>query len=441
MPSPHRVDAAPAMKVLVLGGGGREHALCWALARSDTVEALLCAPGNAGIANVARCVPIDPTDAPAVRTLVFGERIDLVVVGPEAPLAAGIVDALADADVAVFGPTQDAARIEGSKSFAKAVMTAAGVPTGSHWSGTDPDEALRALNRFSAPFVIKADGLAAGKGVRICGGRGEAEAAIRTAMVDRAFGDAGRRIVIEEFLDGPEVSVFGLCDGTHVVPLAPAQDYKRALDGGEGLNTGGMGAYSPVPAVGDDVVRTVHETVLAPTLAELRSRGTPFVGVLYAGLVLTDDGPRVLEFNARFGDPETQVILPRLRSDLATALLGCARGELDAVGPLEWDTRAAVTVVLASGGYPGSYDTGHPIRGLADAGEHALVFHAATREAHNGVVTAGGRVLAVTGLGDDTAAARAAAYAAADRISFAGLHRRNDIAAFPAGALAPGRPG
>jgi phosphoribosylamine---glycine ligase len=426
------------MKVLVLGGGGREHALCWALDRAASVDTVLCAPGNAGIAEVADLRAIDATDGAAVVALARDEAVDLVVIGPEAPLVAGVADALREAGIDVFGPTADGARIEGSKTFAKDVMAAAGVPTAAHWSGSDPAEARAALDRFAPPYVVKADGLAAGKGVRICAERAEAEEAIDDALVAGAFGEAGATLVIEEFLHGPEVSLFGLCDGTTVVPLVPAQDFKRALDGDEGLNTGGMGAYSPVPAFTPDMVDDVTATVLQPTLDELGRRGTPFVGVLYAGLVLTDAGPRVLEFNARFGDPETQVVLPRLVSDLGQLLLACARGELADHGPLEWDGRACVTVVLASGGYPEAYATGKAITGLGEAAgvPSAVVFHAGTRLEGAEVVTAGGRVLAVSGLAESILSARALAYTAADAIAFDGLHRRGDIAATPTGPAA-----
>ncbi|HWB71333.1 MAG TPA: phosphoribosylamine--glycine ligase, partial [Egibacteraceae bacterium] len=334
-----------------------------------------------------------------------------------------------------FGPTREGARIESSKSFAKQVMSAAGVATAGHWAGADPAAAKAALSRFPPPYVVKADGLAAGKGVRICADRAEAEAAIDAAMVERVFGPAGASVVVEEFLDGPEVSLLGLCDGETVVALAPAQDFKRALDGDRGPNTGGMGAYSPVPAVGADLVERLRATVLQPALRELARRGVRYVGVLYAGLVLSADGPKVLEFNARFGDPETQVVLPRLRGDLGALLAACAAGRLAAHRPLEWDPRACVTVVLASGGYPGRYRTGLPISGLdAAAGlPGVVVFHAGTRLDDGRVVTAGGRVLAVSALGITIPEARARAYEAADRIGFEGLHRRRDIAAVAGG--------
>ena len=414
------------MKVLVLGGGGREHALCWALAQQHEV---LCAPGNAGIAAVAQVVECDPTDVAAVRELAVREEVDLVVVGPEAPLVAGIADSLTVAEVPVFGPTAEAARIEGSKSFAKEVMAAAGVPTAAYWSGVDPEQARAALDDFAPPYVVKADGLAAGKGVHICADRDEAERAITDLMIEQTLGAAGSLIVIEQFLDGPEMSVFGVCDGTDVVLLAPAQDFKRAYDGDKGPNTGGMGAFSPYPfdAAEYDALRT---QVFEPVLAELASRGMRYVGVLYAGLILTADGPQVLEFNARFGDPETQVVLPRLTSDLGELLLAAAQGRLAGVSPPAWDDRACVTVVLASGGYPGSYDTGRVISGLSDAGgDDVIVFHAGTKAADDQVLTAGGRVLSVTGFGSTVQDARATAYAAADRISFDGVQRRDDIAA------------
>lgn len=419
------------MRVLVVGSGGREHALSWALARSASVESVVCAPGNAGIASVAEVRALDPLDPAAVVALAQSEAADLVVVGPEAPLVAGVADALAGAGIPVFGPMGAGARIEGSKAFAKDVMAAAGVPTAGSLVCNDPAEAKAALDRFEAPYVVKADGLAAGKGVRICADRPEAEDAIADAMERRVFGDAGAQVVIEEFLDGPEVSLFGLCDGKTVVPMVPAQDFKRALDGDEGPNTGGMGAYSPVPGVTPAMVEDIRELMLAPVLDELAARGIAFVGVLYAGLILTAEGPKVLEFNARFGDPETQVVLPRLRSDLGALLLACARGELAGFGPLDWDGSACVTVVMASGGYPGDYETGKPITGLdaADAVPGAVVFHAGTRFEGDGIVTAGGRVLSASGLGASVTEARGLAYEAVRRIGFEGAHHRTDIAA------------
>ncbi|MEX0659534.1 MAG: phosphoribosylamine--glycine ligase [Egibacteraceae bacterium] len=420
------------MKILVLGGGGREHALCWSLARSASVDAVLCAPGNAGIAAVADLRTVDPADPDAVVALARAERCDLVVVGPEGPLVAGVADALSAAGIAVFGPSAAAARIEGSKSFAKDVMAAAGVPTAGYWTGTDPGEARRALDGFTAPYVVKADGLAAGKGVRVCADRAAAEAAIDAALVDRAFGAAGAQLVIEEFLDGQELSVFVVCGGGRAHLLGEAQDFKRAFDGDAGPNTGGMGAYSPVPAFDADLSRTVVARIFQPTLDELARRGTPYVGVLYGGLMLTADGPKVFEFNARFGDPEAQVLLPRFEGDLARLLASCAGAGGDP-GAWSWSPQACVTVVLASGGYPGPYATGEPIAGLdaAAAVPDALVFHAGTRREGDRVLTAGGRVLAVSGLGPTIDRARTTAYRAADHIDFAGAHRRTDIAAHP----------
>lgn len=418
------------MDVLVIGGGGREHALCWTLDRAPSVATVHCAPGNAGIADVATCHPsVDPLDCDAVVELARSVGADLVVVGPEAPLVAGVADALRARDLPVFGPSAAAARIEGSKQFAKDVMTTAGVATARYWSGDDPDRAVAALDEFAPPYVVKADGLAAGKGVRICADRADAVTAIEETMIAGLFGDAGNVVVIEEFLAGPEVSVFALCDSVDCCLLAPAQDFKRAYDHDQGPNTGGMGAWCPYP-LDDDTVAGLERTVFRPVLAELAARDLPFVGVLYGGLVLTDRGPQVLEFNARFGDPETQVVLPRLRSDLGVLLRACADGALAAAPPLVWDERACVTVVLASGGYPGAYETGRTIDGLDDVtGDDAIVFHAGTERARDRVRTAGGRVLAVSGLGIGVPEARAAAYAAADHITFDALHRREDIAA------------
>jgi len=417
------------MRVLVLGGGGREHALSWRLNRDG--HEVLCAPGNAGIAAVARIVDVRPDDPSAVVASARSESVDLVVVGPEAPLVAGVVDALNAAGIPAFGPTAAGAQIEGSKAFAKAVMAEAGVDTAGYWTGTDAAEAKKALDDFVPPYVVKADGLAAGKGVRICADRAEAEEAIDDALVRQVFGAAGTVLVIEEFMTGPEISLFGLCDGDTVVPLVPAQDFKRALDGDQGLNTGGMGAYSPVPAFTPGMVEAARTTVLQPVLDALKARGIAYVGVLYAGLMLTPDGVRVLEFNARFGDPETQVVLPRLRSDLGELLLACATGRLAEHGPLEWDERACVTVIMASGGYPGDYDVGVPISGLDEAPDGVVVFHAGTRQDDDAVVTSGGRVLAVSGMGDGIAAARELAYETVAQISFDGAHYRRDVAASP----------
>ncbi len=425
------------MRALVIGGGGREHALSWALNRSPSVEQVICAPGNIGMRDVATLADVDAEDPDSVVALAKEVGADLVVVGPEAPLVAGVVDALRDAGIRAFGPTAAAARLEGSKTFAKEVMAAAGVPTAGYWAGSDAAEAKAALAGYAPPYVIKADGLAAGKGVRICADRAEAEAAIDDALVAGVFGDAGAALVIEEFLDGPECSLFGLSDGTTVLPMQPAQDFKRVDDGDQGLNTGGMGAYSPVPAVDAAMVEELRQTVLQPVVDEMARRGTPFVGVLYAGLALTSAGPRVIEFNARFGDPETQVVLPRLTSDLGEVLTACADGRLAAHGPLAFGDDACVTVVMASGGYPGAYATGLPITGLdvAAQDEQTVVFHAGTREEDGTVVTAGGRVLAVSATAPDLTLARARAYVGVGAVDFKGAHHRTDIAASPTTAV------
>jgi phosphoribosylamine---glycine ligase len=418
-------------RVLVVGGGGREHVLGWRLAASPSVDAVESAPGNPGLAALGPVHDVDASDPDAVAALAEDRDIDLVVVGPEAPLVAGVADAVAARGIATFGPSAGAARLEASKAFAKEVMLAAGAPTGGYVATADRDEAHDALDRFGAPWVVKADGLAAGKGVRICTELAEAREAVDDALVRGVFGAAGAELVIEEFLDGPERSVFGVCDGTDVVLLSPAQDYKRALDGDGGLNTGGMGAYTPVPGFGLDEAASLRDTVFLPVLREMERRGAPFRGLLYAGLVDTADGPKLLEFNVRFGDPETQVVLPRLASDLGDLLHASATGSV-ADADVTWHDDAFVTVVLASGGYPDAYATGHVIDGVeaADALEGVTVFHAGTARDDGGrLVTAGGRVLAVTARGTDVAAARGLVYDAADRITWTGQHRRRDIAA------------
>lgn len=420
-PRPPAVRLHP-VKVLVIGGGAREHALCRSLSLDPDVTALYCAPGNAGIAEVAELHPVDALDGDAVARLAGELGAELVVVGPEAPLVAGVADAVRAAGIPCFGPSAEAARLEGSKAFAKDVMAGAGVPTARSYVCTTPAEIDVALDAFGAPYVVKDDGLAAGKGVVVTD---DVEAA-------RAHALACDRVVIEEFLDGPEVSLFAITDGTTVLPLQPAQDFKRALDGDEGPNTGGMGAYSPLPWADPKLVDEVMETVLQPTVDELRRRGTPFSGLLYAGLAITSRGVRVIEFNARFGDPETQVVLARLKTPLAGVLLGSANGTLDLVPPLNWRDEAAVTVVIASHNYPDTPRTGDPIDGLADVAAqdapHAYVLHAGTRTDGDAIVSAGGRVLSVTATGKDLAKARERAYTALGRIRLDGSQHRTDIA-------------
>ncbi len=412
------------MRVLVVGSGGREHALVRTLLRSPQAPEVLCAPGNAGIRRDARSLDAPGDDPTALARAARDAGVDLVVVGPEAPLVAGLADALAAAGVRCFGPLAAAARLEGSKAFAKEIMQAAGVPTAAHRVVSTVEDGLAAVTGY--PAVIKADGLAAGKGVAIAASEAEAREALEEMLVARRFGD--QPVVVEEFLAGEELSLLALCDGGRAVPLAPARDYKRIGEGDSGPNTGGMGAYSPVPGT-DDLVRDVIASVHEPVVRELARRGTPFHGVLYAGLMLGAAGPKVLEFNVRFGDPETQVVLPRLRSDLLELLLAATEpGGLAGVAP-EWDARTAVCVVLASRGYPASASSGDAIAGLDAVPAGAEVFHAGTAERDGQVVTAGGRVLGVTALGDDRAAARAAAYAAADMIAFDGSQLRRDIAA------------
>jgi phosphoribosylamine--glycine ligase len=414
------------VKILVVGTGAREHALVRALSLDPAVTALHAAPGNPGIGTLATLHTVDQLDGAAVAALATSLGADLVVVGPEAPLVAGVADAVRAAGIPVFGPSAAGARLEGSKAFAKEVMAAAGVPTAEPRVATTIEEAAAGLDAFGAPYVVKEDGLAAGKGVVVTDDRAEA-----LEHAAACLAKPGGRIVIEDYLDGPEISLFVLSDGVDVVPLVPAQDFKRAHDGDEGPNTGGMGAYSPLPWAPADLVDEVVERVARPTIAEMARRGTPFSGVLYVGLALTSTGLKVVEFNARFGDPETQVVLARLATPLAGVLLASATGTLGALPSLEWHDAAAVTVVIASGGYPAAVRAGDPITGVADAealpGVHVL--HAGTALQGDDLVAAGGRVLSVVGVGRDLAAARAAAYAGVAQIELPFSHHRSDIAA------------
>ncbi len=415
------------MKVLVIGSGAREHALVTSLLADDEVTEVVVAPGNAGIAQIARVQPIDVQDSEAIAGLAASEAVDLVVVGPEVPLVAGAADAVRSRGIACFGPSAEAAQLEGSKAFAKQVMAEAGIPTAMAHVCTTVDEVASALDQFGAPYVVKDDGLAAGKGVVVTSDREEALAHGRACL---ARGNDAQ-IVVEEFLDGPEVSLFAITDGETVLPLHPAQDFKRVGDNDEGPNTGGMGAYSPLPWAPAGMVDDVTERVLQPMVDAMRHRGTPFAGLLYAGLAMTSRGIRVIEFNARFGDPETQVVLANLRSPLGQLLMAAATGRLDAFPPLAWQSGFAVTVVIAASGYPAAPRTGDVISGLEDAADlvGVDVFHAGTTVNDDGqVVSAGGRVLSVTAHGESLTAARENAYAAVDLITLEGSHHRNDIA-------------
>jgi phosphoribosylamine--glycine ligase len=417
------------MKVLVVGQGAREHAICWRLAQNPTIDRLFATPGNAGMAEVATCEPIPATDLEGIADLAERLQADLTVVGPEAPLVDGLVDELEARGLWAFGPTRAAARIEGSKAWAKELCEKYGVPAPRSEVFTELGEAREYIRTLDPPFVIKADGLAAGKGVSIAEDEKVALAALEAALVDRVFGEAGRRVLVEEFLEGREVSALAITDGRIVVPLVLAQDYKRVGDGDTGPNTGGMGAYSPVPFVDEGTRDRIVTEVLERTVAGMAQEGIPYRGVLYAGIMLTKDGPRLLEFNCRFGDPETEAILPRLASDLGEILLATIEGNLSNYR-IHWRPEACVTVVLASGGYPGHYTTGFPIDGLDEAGklEGVHIFHAGTVRRNGRVSTAGGRVLAVSALGHELGDARERAYEACSLISFQGMQYRRDIA-------------
>lgn len=418
------------MKALVIGQGGREHALVWKLAQSRDVTDVYCAPGNAGTALDGTNIDIDATDVERLVKFAQAERIDLTVVGPEAALVAGVTDAFLEAGLRIFGPTKQAAQLEGSKVFAKELMRRANVPTAEFKVFRSAEAAKTYIeDREERPLVVKADGLAAGKGVTVCTTKDEALAAVDQTMVQRAFGAAGDVIVIEECLVGQETSILALVDGKTIIPLETSQDHKRAYDGDQGPNTGGMGAYSPAPLVTAELMDRIIDKILVPTVHALNVEGRPFRGILYAGVMVTNQGPKVLEFNVRFGDPEAQPVLMRLKSDLAHVLLAAAEGKLSDLPSLQWDPRPAVCVVMASDGYPGEYPKGHPIRGLDEAAELAdvKVFHAGTAKQGDRIVTNGGRVLGVTALGDSIPAAKLRAYQGVKRIRWDGAWCRKDI--------------
>ncbi len=417
------------MKVLVVGSGAREHALCWKIAQSPLLTKLYAAPGNAGISKVASCVSIKSDDIPGLLAFAKNETIDLTVVGPEVPLVAGIVDEFQREGLKVFGPNQAAARLEGSKAFSKVQMSKFNIPTADYEVFGNINEAKQYCVETDMPVVIKADGLAAGKGVMVCESSQEAVAALTTLMTDKAFGDAGKKVVIEKKLEGEEVSILALSDGEKIIPLASSQDHKRAYDYDRGPNTGGMGAYSPCPFVSEEKFNEIIDIAVRPMIKGMASEGTPFRGLLYAGIMLTKDGPMVLEYNCRFGDPETQVVLPRMKSDLLPLLMQIAGGSLLSTS-IEWYEKSCITVVIASGGYPGFYHTGFPIEGIESASskEDVFVFHAGTvLNDKQQVVTAGGRVLTVTAVGDNLKMASDRVYGQIPKIHFEGSFYRRDI--------------
>lgn len=417
------------MRILVIGGGGREHAIVWKLTQSKKVEKIFVAPGNPGIAQLAECVALDTTDLAASVQWAKENKIDLTVVGPEVPLVAGLADAFRTAGLAVFGPSAVAAAIEGSKSFSKNLMAKYNIPTAFFKVCTTLEEAKAYVEEKGAPIVIKADGLAAGKGVVVAMKKKEALDALDEIMGHHKFGAAGASVVIEEFMEGEEASLFAFTDGKTIVPMVAAQDHKRVNDADQGPNTGGMGAYAPAPVLTEELKDKCMETIIRPTLAAMAKEGRPYSGCLYTGLMIKDGNAKVVEFNCRFGDPETQAVLPLLESDLAEIMLACATGTLKR-SMVKWSNKAAVCVVMASGGYPGDYQKGLPITGLQEAGSLAdvVVFHAGTKEADGHIVTNGGRVLGVTAVGDDILRAKDKAYGAVDRIHFEGEHHRSDIA-------------
>jgi len=416
------------VKILVVGGGGREHALVWKISQSPLVDKIYCAPGNAGISRLAECVEIDPEDIQSLVNFAEKESIDLTVVGPEAPLVMGIVDEFEDRGLKIFGPREKAAQIEGSKVFAKRLMEKYDIPTASYRVFDDAAAAKDYLKDFAGPVVVKAEGLAAGKGVVVARNGREAEEAVDKIMVDRAFGEAGNRVVIEEYLEGREVSILAFTDGNTVIPMVSAQDHKRVFDNDEGPNTGGMGAFSPSPVYTQELGELVERAILKKAVEALNKKGIKYKGVLYAGLMITERGPKVLEFNARFGDPETQVVLPRLKTDLVKVMLDVVEEKLEKT-KLEWSSEAAVCVIIASGGYPIKYEKGWVISGLDEAEkiDNVMVFHAGTRLKQGKTVTDGGRVLGVTALGNDVRSAAQKAYMGVEKLNFKFMHYRKDI--------------
>ncbi|MDF2683217.1 MAG: phosphoribosylamine--glycine ligase [Brevibacillus sp.] len=416
------------MNILVIGGGGREHTIAWKLLQSQKVKKVYCAPGNGGTALIAQNVPIGVNDFAALAQFVKDEGIDLTVVGPEDPLLEGIVDFFEERNLPIFGPNGRAAMIEGSKCFAKSLMVRYNIPTSAYESFIDYESAVAYVREQGAPIVVKADGLAAGKGVVVAETLEEAEEALRQIMEENIFGEAGTRVVIEECMRGEELSLLSFVDGATVKPMITSQDHKRIFNDDRGPNTGGMGTYAPVPQMSDELVEQIVETIVKPMAEGMAKDGIPFKGILYTGLMITEEGPKVVEFNARFGDPETQVILPLLETDLLDIIVATIKGELDAVD-VKWKKGSAVCVVMAAPGYPGDYPKGQLIQGLEQAGAEVTVFHAGTKATEEGIVTSGGRVLGVTATGTDLAKAREAAYETVQAISFEGAQYRTDIAA------------
>lgn len=416
------------MEVLVIGSGGREHTIVWKLKQSPQIKKIYCAPGNAGIGEIAELVNLKPEDITGLKKFVKAKKIDLTIVGPENPLVAGIVDEFQKENLRIFGPVKGAAQLEGSKLFAKKIMKKYKIPTAGYEIFTDPQKALEHVYMSKFPLVIKADGLAAGKGVTVARSLVEARRAIKAALEEKTFGEAGNKIIIEEFMEGEEASILAFCDGKNFISMVSAQDHKTIFDNDQGPNTGGMGTYSPAPLITAILNKEIEEKVFQPMLAGMAAEGLPYVGILYAGLMITKEGPKVVEFNCRFGDPETQVVLPRLNNDLITVINACIDGKLGEI-KLEWNSKPAVCVVLAAEGYPGNYKKGQVIGGLKEAAEltDTFVFHAGTSLQDKDIVTSGGRVLGVTALGDNLRSAIKNAYTAVNKIKFEGMHYRKDI--------------